>query len=208
MNAWAARPWCLRPQGAQRMSMVRPATRRKTEMSGSVKDLYDGSAPDWMRTRPLVLSDFTGRVPTIALCEPVVGSSVLDLGCGEGYCARELRRRGAREVLGIDVSEKMIEEARAREEAGPLGIEYRAGSATNLQELGEGSFDLVVAVFVFNYLDTDETCQTMSQIFRALRSGGKLVFAVPHPASHSCTGPSSHPFPSTQAATDTSPDGT
>ena len=76
----------------------------------------------------------------------------------------------------------MIEEARAREEAEPLGIEYRAGSATNLHELGEGSFDLVVAVFFFNYLDTDETCQTMSQIFRALKSGGKLVFAVPHPA--------------------------
>ncbi|MFY9555063.1 MAG: class I SAM-dependent methyltransferase [Blastocatellia bacterium] len=151
-------------------------------MCSSAKELYDGSAPNWMRTAPLLLSDFTARIPTIELCEPVAGLRVLDLGCGEGYCARELRRRGAGEVVGIDVSEKMIEMARAREQIGPLGIDYRTGTATNLHDLVEDSFDLIVAVFLFNYLNIEQTRKTMRQIFRILKPRGKLVFAVPHPS--------------------------
>jgi SAM-dependent methyltransferase len=151
-------------------------------MSSSVKELYDGAAPNWMRTAPLLLSDFTGRIPTMEVCEPVAGLRVLDLGCGEGYCARELRRRGAGEVVGIDLSEKMIEMARAREQVEPLGIDYRTGTATNLHQLIEDSFDLIVAIFLFNYLNIEQTRQSMREIFGILKPGGKLVFAVPHPS--------------------------
>ncbi|MBA3508687.1 MAG: class I SAM-dependent methyltransferase, partial [Thermoleophilaceae bacterium] len=43
---------------------------------------------------------------------PITGASVLDVGCGTGASSAELVRRGAREVLGIDLSAPMIDAAR------------------------------------------------------------------------------------------------
>lgn len=150
--------------------------------SASTRELYNSAAPNWTRKQPVLLSDFTGRPPTLELCEPVVGLKVLDLGCGEGYCARRLRERGAAEVIGIDISEKMIAMARAGEQAEPLGIVYQIGTATDLSQFSNSSFDLVLAMFLFNYLNIEQTQQAMREVFRLLKLGGQFVFAVPHPA--------------------------
>src|SRR5271170_3018510 len=47
------------------------------------------------------------------LLPPLQDKRVLDLGCGLGYFAREARARGARTVLGVDLSERMLQQARA-----------------------------------------------------------------------------------------------
>jgi SAM-dependent methyltransferase len=147
----------------------------------SAKAFYESSASAWARSAPLLLSDFTGRPATLALCEPVEGMKILDLGCGEGYCARVLRQRGASTVIGVDLSEKMIELALRREQSEPLGIVYRVGAATDLSAFDSTTFDLVLAMFLFNYLTIEQMHQTMREVFRVLRPGGKFVFAVPHP---------------------------
>lgn len=146
------------------------------------KELYDHSASRWVRESPTSLSDFTARPSVLDLCEPIDGAEILDLGCGEGYCSRKLRRRGAKRVLGIDLSKGMIEAARACEASAPLGIEYEVGSATNLEGLPDRSFGLVLAVFLFNYLDVSQTRRCMAEVARVLRPGGSFVFAIPHPA--------------------------
>jgi SAM-dependent methyltransferase len=142
--------------------------------------LYDHTAANWSRHQPSSLSDYTARPQVMALCEPLAGRFVLDLGCGEGYCSRMLSQRGA-QVLGLDVSPRMIELARQAERAEPLGIRYDTADAVAV-DLGEASVDLVVAVFLFNYLDVGQMQQTMAQVHRMLRPGGSFVFAVPHPA--------------------------
>jgi SAM-dependent methyltransferase len=144
------------------------------------RTLYDQTATHWARHQPSSLSDYTARPQVMALCEPVAGKQVLDLGCGEGYCSRMLRQRGA-QVLGLDVSERMIELARQAERAQPLGIRYDTADAVTVN-LGEASVDLVVAVFLFNYLSVEQMRQTMTNVHRMLRPGGHFVFAVPHPA--------------------------
>jgi len=142
--------------------------------------LYDQTADNWSRRQPSSLSDYTARPRVMALCEPLAGKDVLDLGCGEGYCSRMLRLRGA-QVVGLDVSGRMIELARQAERAQPLGIHYDTADAATV-DLGEASVDLVVAVFLFNYLSVEQTHQTMANVHRMLRPGGHFVFAVPHPA--------------------------
>lgn len=142
--------------------------------------LYDQTATNWSRHQPSSLSDFTARPQVMALCEPLAGKVVLDLGCGEGYCTRMLSQRGAR-VLGLDLSERMIELARQAEDALPLGIRYDTADAVTA-DLGAASLDLVVAVFLFNYLDVERMHKTMANVHRMLRPGGSFVFAVPHPA--------------------------
>jgi SAM-dependent methyltransferase len=145
-------------------------------------ELYDANAAQWVRREPTSLSDFTGRPRTLELCQPVAGRRVLDLGCGEGYCARRLMQMGAAEVHGIDHSSQMIAAARSEEEREPLGIRYAVGDAVALPQLADASFDLVLAVFLFNYLDVGAMRRCMSEVWRVLRPTGRFVFAVPHPA--------------------------
>jgi len=153
-----------------------------TQDDRSTRELYDSSAERWVRDEPLSLSDFTGRPPTLALCEPLEGLRVLDVGCGEGYCARKLRRSGAAEVVGIELSEAMVAAATAAEQRAPLGIRYDQGDATDLSRFGDASFDLALAMFLFNYLGVDDTRRAMKEIARVLRPGGRFVLAVPHPS--------------------------
>ena len=151
-------------------------------MSSSTRSLYDGASRSWKRSDPVLLSDYTARPFLLDWCEPVEAETVLELGCGEGYFARKLARRGAGQIEGLDLSSEMIARAREQEAAQPLGIRYAVGDAPHLERFEAASFDLVAAVFLFNYLDCEATAATLAEIFRVLRPGGRLVFAVPHPS--------------------------
>jgi SAM-dependent methyltransferase len=135
-------------------------------------ELYDSSAASWVRNEPITLSDYTGRPATLELLGDING---------EGYVSRQLARKGAK-VVGLDVSARMIDAARAVEARDQLGIEYGVGDATDLNRFATGTLDRVLAVFLFNYLDVENTQRTCAEVARVLRPGGRFVFAVPHPA--------------------------
>ncbi len=82
----------------------------------------------------------------------VDGKRVLDVACGEGHFTRMLRAAGAAEVVGIDVSERMIDLAREQEARQPLGIEYRVEDARAVAE--HADFDLVVGAWLLVYAQT------------------------------------------------------
>ena len=148
----------------------------------STREIYDGASPNWARKEKLLLSDFTARPFVLERLGPLAGCRVLDLGCGEGYVARQIQAAGAASVLGVDLSQGMIDEARAEEERNPQGIEYRQGDASALSELSEGSFDRVAAVFLFNYVDSAVMTEVMRRVRAWLAPGGRFVFTVPHPS--------------------------
>ena len=150
-------------------------------MNETNEALYNRSAQDWKRTEPILLSDFSARPFILSWCEPIQGQRVLDLGCGEGYFARQLKERGAASVEGIDCSSRMIDGAVAAEQDAPLGIRYRVSDATELSGFPDGDFDLVVAVFLFNYVDREKMTSIMQEVHRVLREGGRFIFSVPHP---------------------------
>lgn len=143
--------------------------------------LYDAHASRWLRREPSSLSDFTGRPPVFDLCGDVAGKDVLDLGCGEGYCARELAERGARSILGVELSEQMVQLARAEESQLGQGLQFRQGDIAALLE-ADASFDLVLGVFVYNYLTLEQMRASFAEVHRVLRPGGHFVFSVPHPS--------------------------
>ena len=100
--------------------------------------------------------------------------SILDLACGEGFYTRKFRHSGAARVVGVDISQKMIELARQEEARVPLGIEYMVRDVLELGEIG--SFDLVVAAYLLNYAQTKEQLLKMCQtIFINLEPGGRFV---------------------------------
>lgn len=83
------------------------------------------------------------------LLPSLAGKRVLDLGCGLGNLAREARARGAREVVGVDLSERMLAEARARN-ADP-GIIYLRSSLEAF-EPEAAAFDVVLSTLALHYV--------------------------------------------------------
>lgn len=117
----------------------------------------------------------------------ICGRDVLDLGCGSGLYARQLRRAGAARAVGMDESAPMVEHAQRREEHEGLGVEYVAANAADptagyLPGI-TGSFDVVTAVYVLPYASSPEAlegfCATARRALRA--TGGRFVAAVLNP---------------------------
>lgn len=111
-----------------------------------------------------------------AMLPDMHGLKVLDLGCGFGWFCRWARAQGAAEVLGIDVSERML--ARATATTPDVAITYTRADIESL-ELPSASFDLVYCSLAFHYVAGLE--RLMSEIHRSLVVGGSLVFSAEHP---------------------------
>jgi len=149
----------------------------------NAKDIYDEHADLWVRRDPILLSDYSARPRVLQLCGNVQGKTVLDLGCGEGYVSRQLLAAGAQSVTGHDVSAGMIEGARkTAEQQGLSGLDY---SVVDLRRADFGDpkapVDLVIAVFLFNYMDTDSMSHILRRVRSVLKPGGQFIFTVPHP---------------------------
>src|SRR5205085_10124666 len=75
------------------------------------------------------------------------GMKVLDLGCGDGTTAVPAAKLGA-DVLGVDIAQNLVAAGNRRAKAmGLTNCRFQEGDATNLQELKDQSFDLVVSIF-------------------------------------------------------------
>jgi SAM-dependent methyltransferase len=133
-------------------------------------DSYSARAP----TKPH--NAYYERPATLSLLGDVAGKRVLDAGCGPGLYAEELVARGA-EVVGFDASERMVELARERLR-GRAEVR-RANLEESLAWLEDGSFDLVVSALAMDYVE--DWGVPLSEFYRVLKSGGKLVFSVEHP---------------------------
>ncbi|NBX16269.1 MAG: 3-demethylubiquinone-9 3-O-methyltransferase [Proteobacteria bacterium] len=78
------------------------------------------------------------------------GLRVLDLGCGGGFVAEELARRGAR-VVGVDPASALLSVARRHAADNALPIEYREGTGERIPA-GDGEFDAVICVDVLEHV--------------------------------------------------------
>lgn len=119
-------------------------------------------APEWPALRAL-LPELRGR-------------SVLDLGCGFGWFCRWAREQGAIRVVGVDVSEKMLERAGATTR--DAAITYTRADMEEI-ELPAASFDLVYSSLAFHYIAN--LSGLLAEVRRSLVPAGSLVFSVEHP---------------------------
>lgn len=111
-----------------------------------------------------------------AMLPDLRGQRVLDLGCGYGWFCRFAGESGAAEVLGLDVSERMLAQADAstRDPA----ISYARADLETV-ELPAGKYDLVYSSLTLHYLTNLN--RLFEQIQQALLPAGRFVFSVEHP---------------------------
>lgn len=101
---------------------------------------------------------------------------VLDLGCGYGWHCMYAIEKGAHSAIGIDISAKMIEEAKRRNNS--PRIEYICSAIEDYNYQAD-SFDVVISSLAFHYLSSfDDVCQ---KVYKSLVAGGDFIFSVEHP---------------------------
>jgi len=101
------------------------------------------------------------------------GLDVLDLGCGDGTTAVPEAQLGAN-VLGVDIAENLVAAGNARaEQFGLANLRFQWGDATDLKDLGDDSFDLVVSIF--GAMFAPRPFDVAKEVVRVTRPGGRIV---------------------------------
>ncbi|MQA29075.1 MAG: methyltransferase domain-containing protein [Luteitalea sp.] len=103
----------------------------------------------------------------------IPGLKVLDLGCGDGTTALPAAKLGA-DVLGVDIASNLVEAGNRRAQAeGLTNCRFQEGDATNLSELADQSFDLVVSIF--GAMFAPKPFDVAKEMVRVTRAGGRVV---------------------------------
>jgi ubiquinone/menaquinone biosynthesis C-methylase UbiE len=101
------------------------------------------------------------------------GMQVLDLGCGDGTTALPEAKLGA-DVLGIDIARNLVEAGNRRAaEHGLTNIKFQEGDASNLEQVPDKSFDLVVSIF--GAMFAPKPFEVAKEMVRVTRPGGRIV---------------------------------
>jgi len=109
----------------------------------------------------------------VATLEITDGLEVLDLGCGDGTTAVPAARLGAN-VLGVDIASNLVEAGNARAQSlGLTNLRFQEGDASNLNELEDDSFDLVVSIF--GAMFAPRPFDVAKEVVRVTRPGGRIV---------------------------------
>ena len=99
------------------------------------------------------------------------GTRILDAGCGTGVLSRMLDKRGA-EVVGVDISEKLIEVAKKRSRPN-RNIEYFAG---DMKEQSFGSFDYIIAMDSLIHYSTEDVISSIVEFSE--RANNSVLFTI------------------------------
>lgn len=111
-----------------------------------------------------------------ALLPELRDKSILDLGCGFGWHCRYAREQQARAVIGVDISEKMLQ--KAREKTDDHLISYIRMPIEDIN-FSDEQFDVVISSLAFHYVKSFEgICK---KVYKYLKPGGSFVFSVEHP---------------------------
>ena len=101
------------------------------------------------------------------------GLKVLDLGSGDGTTAVPAARLGA-DVLGVDIASNLVEAGNERAQSlGLTNLRFQEGDASDLNELEDDSFDLVVSIF--GAMFAPRPSDVAKEIVRVTRPGGRIV---------------------------------
>ena len=117
------------------------------------------------------------EIPIIKSMLPeLMDKDILDLGCGEGEMACYFAEKGARSVLGLDISENMLKEAEKKNNL--KNVSFRKMPMEEIAQI-DGKFDIIFSSLAFHYIENFD--KLMCDISRLLKENGVLVFSQEHP---------------------------
>src|SRR5438270_8516084 len=125
---------------------------------------------DFTRSADSMAESGEALVTTLGITD---GLEVLDLGCGDGTTALPAARLGAN-VLGVDIASNLVEAGNARAQGlGLSNCRFQEGDASDLSELEDDSFDLVISIF--GAMFAPRPFDVAKELVRVTRPGGRIV---------------------------------
>lgn len=123
---------------------------------------------------------FLGDFPNVkwkhisgALPKDLSGAHVLDIGCNGGFYSIQMKRRGAKRVLGIDVDDRYLNQGRFAAKTLGLSVEFEKRSVYEVDNIA-GQFDYVLFMGVFYHLRYP--LYALDKVIKKVASEGKLIF--------------------------------
>ena len=147
------------------------STNKKTTES------YDNYAKKWaerMRSGKNIAHEYLEKPAMYGKLPDLTGLNVLCIGCGTGEECAHLKSLGAKNVVGIDISEGLIRHAK---ESYP-DLEFRVMDMEQMDFPME-SFDFVYSSLVMHYIDSWQN--VLGSVYKSLKNGGKFLFSTHHP---------------------------
>lgn len=107
----------------------------------------------------------------------VIGKTILDIGCGYGWCELNFLGRGVQKIVGVERSEKDLNTI--KKNISHERLELKVASATSLPFL-ENSFDTIVSWEVIEHIPKGSEKLMFSEVARVLKQGGVFYLSTPH----------------------------
>jgi len=142
------------------------------------REQYDTQADEYKQSKLAPWRQYVEKHTAdslISLIGGVEGKNVIDLACGDGHYSRWLKgEKKAAGVLGVDLSEAMVNLANEEEAREPLGIQYTCCDAAKLGQWLKA--DVVFAAYLLNYASSyEELVHFVRAIYVTLPEGGIFV---------------------------------
>ena len=112
----------------------------------------------------------------LAMLPDLHGKTILDIGCGMGQHAKQYSEMGAESVLGIDISENMLEYAEEHNKAD--SITYQQMAMEDIEAIHR-QFDLVTSSLALDY--TEDFSGMMVKVRNLMKKDAEFVFSMSHP---------------------------
>src|SRR5436309_1479937 len=129
-----------------------------TELARRIAELGEWFHNIDLKGTPTAPNHFLGDFPRVkwkeiasVFPEDMTGATVLDLGCNGGFYSLEMKRRGASHVLGVDVDDRYLSQAKFAAETLGLEIEFQKRFVYDVYQI-PGQFDYVFFMGVFYHL--------------------------------------------------------
>lgn len=126
---------------------------------------------EWYKTRKGVFIDEIETKCLFDLFKAKKGMKVLDVGCGTGIFSIKLAKLGCR-VVGIDISDKMLEKAKEKAMVENLDIEFLKMDACKL-DFADETFDAAISVAVLEFVL--DYSKFLDEMFRVVKKNGRIV---------------------------------
>src|SRR5215471_11645233 len=125
---------------------------------------------DFTKVADTMRESGTALVGTLGITK---GMKVMDLGCGDGTTAVPEARLGA-DVLGVDIASNLVAAGNRRvEQEGLANCRFQEGDATDLRDLPDRTFDLVVSIF--GAMFAPRPFDVAKEMVRVAKPGGRIV---------------------------------
>lgn len=129
-----------------------------------------------LRESGITYNDFVEQPAIKSAIPSFRGKKILDLGCGTGEFAKYCIDKGASNVLGIDISKNMIEQA--NKDNKHEKIDYICTPIEDL-ELQNQKFDLIISSLAVHYIE--DYSALIEKVTSLLNKNGEFIFSTEHP---------------------------